>query len=194
MSARQHLIAERHEFLDLCHSLGPAEWEAPSWCEGWRVRDVVAHVVGTDRDRGNLLAASGDVNAANAMAVGARHDVPVQQLVTELTEIAGVDGLARWFAPALLVDNWIHQEDVRRPLGRPRERQHPWRLWWVLRATRLAPYSRGRGLRLCATDLGREVGQGPAVYGPVADLIMVVAGRAHAAHTLDGPGLPQLLG
>jgi uncharacterized protein (TIGR03083 family) len=192
MSARQHLIAERRALLALCRGLGPAEWEAPSWCEGWRVRDVIAHIVGTEHDAGNLLTSGADVDAANARSVAARHDVPVQQLVTELAELAEARGLARWFAPALLVDNWIHQEDVRRPLGRPRQRQHPWRLAWVLRATRLAPYSRARGLRLVATDLDLTVGDGPEVWGPAADLIMAAAGRGLAAHTLAGPGAARL--
>jgi uncharacterized protein (TIGR03083 family) len=194
MSARQHLIAERRALLALCRGLGPAEWEAPSWCEGWRVRDVVAHMVGTEHDAGNLLAARGDVEQANARSVQARHDVPVLQLVTELAELAEAMGLARWFAPALLVDNWIHQEDIRRPLGRPRAHHDPWRLGWVLRVTRLAPYSRARDLRLVATDLDLVVGRGPEVWGPAADLILAAAGRTQAAHTLDGPGAARLAG
>jgi uncharacterized protein (TIGR03083 family) len=192
-NARRHLIAERRELLALCHELGPAEWEAPSLCAGWRVRDVVAHVIGGERDWDSLLQARGDVERANALSVERRAGVPVQQLLVELDAIAAVQGFARLVAGLFLVDNWIHQEDIRRPIGRPRD-QDPDRLRWVLRWTRITPYSRGRSLRLVATDLGYAVGRGPEVRGPAADLIMAVSGRASAARHLEGEGAQQLLG
>ena len=192
MNARQQLVAERRELLALCRGLGPAEWETPSLCEGWRVRDVVAHVVGGDRDLGNIWATRGDIDAANQRSVERRREVPVQQLLAELAEIVPTRGLARLFAGLFLVDNWIHQEDVRRPLGRLR-RQNPERLRWVLRWARVTPYSRARDLRLVATDLDLAVGQGPEVRGPADDLIMAAVGRTSAARDLDGPGLARLV-
>lgn len=44
------LIAEYGSFADLLEGLSPDEWEAQSRCEGWRVADVAAHVVGTLTD------------------------------------------------------------------------------------------------------------------------------------------------
>jgi uncharacterized protein (TIGR03083 family) len=35
--------------IELGESLGTAEWELPSECPGWSVRDVLAHMVGTER-------------------------------------------------------------------------------------------------------------------------------------------------
>ena len=32
--------AERTEFADLCTTLTPEQWDAPSLCGAWRVRDV----------------------------------------------------------------------------------------------------------------------------------------------------------
>jgi len=40
--------AERTDLVDLLVTLRPEQWEAPSLCEGWRVRDVVAHVMSFD--------------------------------------------------------------------------------------------------------------------------------------------------
>ena len=37
-------MAERADIADLVASLTPEQWEARTLCEGWRVRDVVAHV------------------------------------------------------------------------------------------------------------------------------------------------------
>ena len=191
MNFRQQLVAERRELLALCHGLGPAEWEAPSLCEGWRVRDVVAHIIGNDRDLGHLWQTRGDIDAANALSVAKRHDVPVQQLLAELAEIAPVHGVSRLFAGALLMDNWVHQEDIRRPLGRARP-QNPARLRWILRCARLTPYSRAKELRVVATDLDLAFGRGPEVRGPAASLIMAVVGRHGAERELEGPGLAFL--
>jgi uncharacterized protein (TIGR03083 family) len=40
------MLAEYGTFADLLSDLSPEQWEAPSRCEGWRVADVAAHVVG----------------------------------------------------------------------------------------------------------------------------------------------------
>ena len=38
--------AERTEFADLCDGLTAEQWDAPSLCTNWRVRDVVGHISG----------------------------------------------------------------------------------------------------------------------------------------------------
>ncbi len=40
--------AERGDLIELLATLTPAQWDAPSLCAGWRVRDVVAHVFSYD--------------------------------------------------------------------------------------------------------------------------------------------------
>jgi uncharacterized protein (TIGR03083 family) len=37
--------AERGDLAEFLATLTPEQWEAASLCEGWRVRDVVAHVM-----------------------------------------------------------------------------------------------------------------------------------------------------
>ena len=39
---------ERENLADLLAQLTPQQWEQPSLCERWRVRDVVAHMIGYD--------------------------------------------------------------------------------------------------------------------------------------------------
>ena len=47
----------REERADLAASLSPRQWQAPTLCARWRVRDVVAHVVSYDElDVRGLLA------------------------------------------------------------------------------------------------------------------------------------------
>lgn len=37
--------AERTQLADLLHSLTTQQWQTPSLCEGWSIRDVVAHML-----------------------------------------------------------------------------------------------------------------------------------------------------
>jgi uncharacterized protein (TIGR03083 family) len=43
------LLRQRRRFAGALAALSPAQWAAPSRCEGWRVQDVVAHLTGTDQ-------------------------------------------------------------------------------------------------------------------------------------------------
>ena len=48
MDGLEMATAERTDLADLLETLTPEQWEAPSLCQGWRVRDVVAHVMSFD--------------------------------------------------------------------------------------------------------------------------------------------------
>lgn len=39
------VLEERQDILALLRSLTPDQWETPSLCEGWRVKDVAAHLL-----------------------------------------------------------------------------------------------------------------------------------------------------
>ncbi|MEY2474061.1 MAG: hypothetical protein QOK28_3390 [Actinomycetota bacterium] len=39
------VAAQRRELADRVESLEPSQWDAESWCTGWRVRDVLGHLV-----------------------------------------------------------------------------------------------------------------------------------------------------
>lgn len=89
----------------------------------------------------------------------------------------------------------IHQQDIRRPLGLPRQIPAE-RLRVTLDFARWAPPIRGglrtRGLRLVATDLDWSAGRGPEVTGPGEALLLAMARRGAAVADLGGPGLPRL--
>lgn len=51
------LEATRRERLDLCDhldTLGPEQWQVPSLCDGWTVKDVVAHLTTSTRTTFNI--------------------------------------------------------------------------------------------------------------------------------------------
>jgi uncharacterized protein (TIGR03083 family) len=188
---------ERQDFADLLSRLTPAQWDQPSLCERWRVRDVVAHVLSYDElTRWEVLrrmARAGFIpSRANAIGVADYAGRTPGQLAELMRACIPPRGLTAGFGGMIaLVDGMIHQQDIRRPLGIPREIP-PQRLRTVLNYALTSPAVRGarrtRGARLIATDMDWAHGSGPEVTGPAEALLMIMGARPHALNQLSGPG------
>lgn len=201
MSVMALACEERAEFADLLDELSPEQWEHTSLCDGWRVRDVVAHAVGfDDLDRAQLAGlvwrgrlSVGRINALEVAALADRTPDELRAMVRAHLSPSGLtSGLGGRIA---LLDGMVHQQDIRRPLGLPRVIA-PDRLRVALAFARYAPPIRGawraRGVRLVATDLDWSHGRGPEVQGSGEALLMAMAGRAAALGDLTGPGKTTL--
>lgn len=194
---------ERADFAALLAVLPPGQWEAPSLCAGWRVRDVVAHVISYDElsTRGLLeCAVRGRLWSSRVNAVAlARYDwCGPEQLLELLRAHLEPRGLmAALGGRVALTEAVIHHQDVRRMLGYPRA-VPPERLLVALRWALLGPDIGGlwriRGVRVVATDLPFSAGAGPEARGPAEALLMSIAGRRGAAAELFGPGQRKLAG
>uniref|UniRef100_A0AAU2JJ51 Maleylpyruvate isomerase family mycothiol-dependent enzyme n=1 Tax=Streptomyces sp. NBC_00049 TaxID=2903617 RepID=A0AAU2JJ51_9ACTN len=193
---------QRLDLADLLDDLSPAEWETPSLCHGWRVREVAAHL--TLAHMGFLPALVAAVRAGGSFD-RMIHDTavrearrPVEEFAPRLRAMAG----SRRKAPVVthlepLLDILVHGQDIAVPLGRSRtmpveaaatSAQRAWSMGFPFGARR-----RLAGLRLEATDCDWSVGAGETVEGPVAALLLLVTGRRSAAlPLLAGPGLPAL--
>ena len=192
---------EREEFADMLAGLKPDQWDAPTLCERWRVRDVVAHVISYDELSPAKLVqrfAKGmlSVNRTNAVGVADYADRSPEQLIGLIRSHAEPSGLTAGFGGMIaLTDGMIHQQDIRRPLDLPRVIA-PERLTAALSFARTAPTIRGawraRGLRLLATDVDWAAGGGPEVSGPGEALLLAMAGRTAALADLGGPGKAKL--
>lgn len=201
MNLRRLARDERTDFAAFLATLSPRQWDAPTLCEGWRVRDVVAHVVSYDElDVRGLVGrlAKGRFHPDNANAVGlAEYGThSPDELLALLKKHVDPHGLPAAFGGMIaLVDALIHQQDIRRPLGLPRDIPAE-RLLPALRCALFAPVIRGswrvRGLRLVATDLDWSTGRGPEVHGTAEALLMVMAGRRGVVDELSGPGRAKL--
>jgi uncharacterized protein (TIGR03083 family) len=192
---------EREEFAALLESLTPQQWDSPTLCDRWRVRDVVAHVIGYDPlSRGQLLRrmAKGLVTrgGANTVGVAAYAGKSPEELTALMHEYAVPQGLTSGFGGRVaLTDGMIHQQDIRRPLGLPRSipaESLRTALDFTTWAPRLLGALRTRGARLVATDLDWAYGKGPEVRGSGEALLMAMAGRRAALDDLDGPGKAKL--
>jgi uncharacterized protein (TIGR03083 family) len=196
MTMAHHERADLAEFLA---TLTPRDWEAPSLCTKWSVKDVVAHVISYE-ELGTLglvkRFAKGWIVRTNQVGVDEFAALSPQQLLEFLRNHLQPHGLTAGFGGMIaLVDGTIHHQDIRRALGRPRTVPVD-RLERVLGLVpgnpRLGAGRRIRGLRLRATDIDWAHGRGPEVTGPGEALLMAMSGRPAALADLRGPGLDTL--
>ncbi|MGO4615867.1 maleylpyruvate isomerase family mycothiol-dependent enzyme [Nocardia sp. 2YAB30] len=195
---------ERASLVELLGTLSENEWDHGSLCAGWRVRDVVAHIVLSARPSVswilvNLIRAHGNLDLAiRDTAIRHAENMPTAQLLTELSDSIGVRSTVIGTTPAdRLMDLLVHGQDITVPLGIAREmpidaaRSALQRVW-----TTGAPFNARKkltGYRLVATDAEWTAGEGLAVEGPVAALLLLATGRRVARGLLAGEGAARLI-
>jgi uncharacterized protein (TIGR03083 family) len=191
--AWQHIRNERLSLADLLASLTEEEWDRPSLCAGWRVRDVAAHVALAAQPPGlgsmftEAVRARGSFHRLNR-DISIRHaNRPGADLVAELRAHAA----SRRLPPVtnyrnIVPDILVHGQDIAIPLGR--ERPMPldaaqaaaarvWAMGWPFRARQ-----RLDGFRLIATDVEWSAGTGRRMLrGPISALLLLLTGRTTAA-------------
>ena len=195
------------ELAKLAAELDDAEWDQPSLCDGWRVRDVYGHMcVGHTYPMVKIvgpLVASGfnvDKGSAKISVTYATAHEPAELAST-------IDGIARdhtrkGFAKLIpfsdaFVDHVIHELDIRVPLDKQRDLPAE-RMAAALDAMLLAqgggtkPKKRMEGLRFVATDVVWSTGSGPEVAGTGEALLMAIAGRSATLSQLSGEGADTL--
>ena len=195
-------IAE--EFIALAELLeeaGPQVWDAASLCEGWRTREVVAHVTMPVRYAGpafmaQLEAAGGDFTQLSNTVAARDGALPAGRLLADLRS----DVLHRWEPPGggragALTHCVVHCLDVIEAV--PLSRRVPdERIMNVLAlvADPSAPNLFGAdlsGVELRADDLEWSYGDGALVEGPAQALAAVACGRLLPAGRLHGDGAPR---
>ena len=196
---------ERTDLADLTESFTSEQWDAPTLCTAWKVRDVVAHVT-----EGATL--TGGKTIVTAAKYGFRINkmlndeaikggvAPIEDLRTHLRATVDMRRTPPGVkAAGLLSDELIHQQDIRRALGVPRRIPEE-RLRVVLDETAktgasfLPAKKRIKGLHLRATDIDWASGDAGSaeVAGPGEAVLMALAGRPVALDDLPGPGVEML--
>jgi len=193
--------AERLSLAALLDELSDEEWNTPSLCAGWRVREVAAHLTqahaGVWQSACGMIAARGNFNRMIYLMAREQARRPVAEYAPLLRAMVG----SRRKAPGVsalepLLDVLVHGQDIAIPLGR--ERPMP------LSAARMAadrvwpdlfPFRAGRrfaGISFTATDCSWTAGEGTAVRGPISAILLVLTGRPAGLPQLSGPGLSKL--
>jgi len=197
------MIAEqRRDLADLLDTLTDAQWETPSLCEGWRVREVVTHLVmpfslPTWRFGLTLIARLGNFN--RVMDERARAE---RRPNAELVQVLRANAETRFLPPGpkpharMLADVVVHVQDIARPLGI--KHAVP-----AAHAEVVLPLQTYRwmqkfyggvitdGLSLVSSD-GWRWGEGAEVTGTSDALITTLTHRPAAMDELRGAGVPLL--
>lgn len=193
------VAAEFLSLADLLAAASDAQWDTPSLCAGWRVREVIAHMTMAARySEEEFMAELGrcgfDFTRLSDEVAARDANLPAGELLANLrSEI-----MQQWTPPGggyhgALNHVVIHGLDVTVPLGVPRRCPDE-----TIRVI-LDDLTRGgvgarfgvdiEGRHLQATDLDWSYGSGTMLRGAAADLALVICGRAVPTGRLAGAPL-----
>jgi uncharacterized protein (TIGR03083 family) len=195
----QMIKAERIATADALAALPPADWDRPSLCAGWTVRDVVAHMIDSQTVTPPRFfarfAASGFrfpvMTRRNIETIrDGRSDGELLELLRSRTDArtAPPGPVLSWLGEAI-----VHGEDVTRVVGGYRD--HPIEHlvavadFYKRSNTLIGAKRRIDGLSLRATDTDWRHGSGPELSGPMIALVLAMTGRKAALSDLHGDGV-----
>lgn len=201
---------QRLRTVDLLRQLSEEEWDRPSLCDGWTVRDVAAHLTLQQMTFGVILKAvlrhpAGNINHLIRESSRRQASLPTDQLIAEIEAMVG----SRRHNPGVtpletLIDITVHGQDIALPLGRTLETSpeataiaadRAWSYHASPKARRKAkvfhsvPFER---YSFRATDTEWSAGQGAEIRGPIVPLLLVLTGRTTVLPTLRGSGVSAL--
>ena len=189
---------ERESLLVLLETLTQVEWDEPSLCAGWRVRDVVGHMVSETtmtipKVLKGVVASGLRINRFIAKDACGRGSLSIPDLLEDFraavptrTHLPGLS------SKSMLEDIIVHSLDIRRPLHRahtvPEGRMNlvATDLW----ASNFFPsHKLFRDLKVMAIDIDWCSGDGPVVAGPIESLVLAMSGRLAGLEELQGAGM-----
>jgi len=198
------MVAEtRTDLASYLATLTPEQWNAPTLCDKWKVRDVVGHLVeGANKIPmgkmvGGMLKSGFNLNkmlAATALEEGKRSPEELLRAMRAAVSMRNTPPMTK--PEDMLADSVIHTQDIRRALGAPATIPEE-RLRAVLDRMKNAGSIVGNkkrvaGLKLVATDMEWTYGDGPEVRGTGEALLMAMCGRKAACDDLTGDGVGAL--
>jgi len=193
------VAAEFAALADLLGSATEAQWDTPSLCAGWRVREVIAHMTMAARYPEDQFMAElrrYDFDFGRLSNEIASHDaaLPASELVAGLRS----EVMQHWTPPGggyhgALNHVVIHGLDVTVPLGVPRRSPEDTIRIVLDDLTRGDVHARFgttiKGRSLQATGLDWSYGSGPPLRGKAEDLALVLCGRTIPPGRMSGEPL-----
>jgi uncharacterized protein (TIGR03083 family) len=180
-----HIDEQRSDLADFLGTLAPEQWEAPSLCPGWAVRNVAAHITHSTTNWAKLsleLSRSGLRFNAMTLRMGREDQRTPEEITAAMRAMVG--GRRRPPGTAVadpLMDVLVHGQDIAVPLGIGRKMPIPaaviaadrvWKMGFPFHARKRFP-----NVTFTATDADFSVGKGEQVRAPVQDILMTLSGR-----------------
>jgi len=193
--------AERRALADDLRNLTDEQWATPSMCDGWTVRDVLAHMTGTAKITTaaffpKLIGAGFSFDKLQSKDMERERGASPSETLANFTSIVGSTKHPPGPTVTWLGETIVHGEDIRRPLGIAHD--YPVdacvQVADSYKKSNLVMGSKRRieGVTLKATDASWTHGSGPEVTGPMKSLLLVIAGRMQALADLSGDGVAVL--
>lgn len=188
----------RSELADRVEALPPAQWDADSWCAGWRIRDVLGHLVWLAEATtvavwvGVPIQGAGSADRALRRIARRVGDEPVPELADRLRAAAIRSANLRGLGDVL-----VHAADALRPSGNEFD-VTPVEVVPILDVYRgffgrlVFHATPAKGRRLVATDTDWARGDGAEIRGRAIDLLLLLANRRQVLPLLEGPGVARL--
>lgn len=197
------IAAERAALADDLEGLDADRWDTPSWCAGWSVREVLAHMTSTAVltpaafAKAMLRARFRFARMAQAgleAQLGPWPDDTLRRFRSVVDSTTAPPGpKLSWLGEAI-----VHAEDIRRPLGithaYPTDAVQQVLDFYAGSNMLIGTKARIDGLHLLASDTAYSHGAGGRVEGPLISLLMAATGRVLACDDLAGPGVAILRG
>jgi uncharacterized protein (TIGR03083 family) len=180
-----HIDEQRADLADFLDTLTPEQWETPSLCPGWTVRQAAAHITQSSTNWGRLafeLLRSGFRFNALTLRMGRDDRRKPDEITAAMRAMVG--GRRRPPGTAVadpLADVLVHGQDIAVPLGIARTMpvaaaviaaERLWKMGFPFNARKRFP-----NVTFTATDADFSVGDGNVVRGPIQDIVMTLSGR-----------------
>jgi uncharacterized protein (TIGR03083 family) len=193
--------AERRALAADLQTMTGDQWDTPSLCSNWTVRDVLAHMTSTATLTppsffGKLISSGFSFDKVQEGGVAAQRGSSPAETLAHFEGV--VDSVKHPPGPntTWLGEVIVHSEDIRRPLGI----KHSYPTDAVVAVAHFYQGSnmligskrRISGLTLQATDAEWSHGTGPEVAGPILSLVLAMTGRTAALDDLTGDGVATL--
>ncbi|GAO10742.1 maleylpyruvate isomerase family mycothiol-dependent enzyme [Streptomyces lydicamycinicus] len=203
MDTKAAIAAERRELAAMLDGLPAKQWDAPTLCAGWRVREVVAHMsmgfrYSLPKTLAELVRAGGNLHRMTDRC--ARRDAAAAS-TSELAGFLREHAHHPWTPPvggfaAALGHDVVHGLDITVALGHDRrvpEDRVRLLLEKITPGTARFFGADLRGIQLRADDLDWSFGTGTPLYGSAQDLLLVAYGRKLPPGRLHGEPHPRFV-
>ena len=193
----------REALGDYLAGLSADDWNRPSLCAGWTVKDTAAHMlviptIPKGQVFRSFLSSGFNLDKMNAKFVKKlTADMSTAEIAAKTRASAGSHSMPPGLKPpGVLTELVVHSSDISEGVGTPFTLPVEDYIAALDHLKDVQPVfgskKRIAGLTLRATDTEWSTGSGPTVEGPAQQLLLAVAGRRPALDRLSGDGLATL--
>jgi uncharacterized protein (TIGR03083 family) len=201
--------SQRARIAELLETLSDEQWEQPSLCTGWTVRDVGAHLTLQQMTLAQavrlvLRNPSDALDVNRIIRESSRRQAAAMSTQAIVAAIRATIGHRR-HNPGVthretLIDNLVHGMDIAIPLNLDLEIPADAAAEAAVRVRALDGTRKNRvfrdialrDFRVIATDCTWSAGEGPEIRGPISALLLLLTGRPAGLAAVTGPGADVL--